>query len=138
MDVWEYFERKKREVEEFGLTLEDDFLFAAEEASGDQRGRVFGRVRVTDRTFLAVNERVEVAASTVHRTEYAYYLVIDGAEVWGYERDPTHDPAVHRHDRHHERFPADPISFKRALEMAWETAADEDSWTVDDDAADQK
>jgi hypothetical protein len=127
-DVWVYFEAKKREVEQFGLTLEDGFLFAAEDRSNDQRGRVWGRIGVTERTFLSVSERVEVRGAAIHRTDYAYYLIIDGTDIWGYERDPTHDLAVHRHDRDHNRYPCDPISFKDALTKAWETASDEDSW----------
>ena len=63
-----------------------------------------GRILVSDRTFVHVSERVEVCGAGIHRTDYAYYLIIDGGDVWGYERDPTHDPAVHRHDRDHNRF----------------------------------
>jgi hypothetical protein len=128
VDVWEYFERKKAEVEDFGLSLDDQFLLAEEEGSEGQRGRVWGRIGFTERTFLQVSERVRVEASGVHRVDYAYYLIVDGEEVWGYERDPTHDPAVHRHDRDHNRYPCDPISFKAALEKGWQTASDEDSW----------
>lgn len=128
MDVWEYFESKKAEVERFGLTLDDHFLFAEEDGSDGQRGRVWGRIGLTERTFLQVSERVEVEGSGIHRTEYAYYLIIDGAEVWGYERDPTHKVDVHRHDRDHNSYPCEPVSFLEILEKAWGTASDEDSW----------
>src|SRR4051812_38288808 len=100
-------------------------MFAEEEGSHGKRGRIWGRILLTDRTFLQVSERVEVSGGSARRTEYAYFLVIDGAEVWGYERDPTHDPAVHKHDRTHARAPCEPVSFKRALEMAWESASEE-------------
>jgi hypothetical protein len=134
VDVWDYFESKSREIEDFGLTRDDGFQFLAEAGSGDQRGRVWGRILLTDRTFLEISERVEVRGNHVERTEYAYYLIIDGAEVWGYELDPSHaDLPVHRHDRSHARFPAEIVSFKRALEMAWETAAEEDSWSPPED-----
>jgi hypothetical protein len=129
VDVWEYFESKRREISEASLSFEDDeFLFVAEAGSGGQRGRVWGRIGFTERTFLQVSELVVVTGSGIHREEYAYYLVIDGAEVWGYERDPSHDPAVHKHDRNHKSEPCEPISFKQALELAWETTSDEDSW----------
>jgi hypothetical protein len=127
--VWEYFEQRKDEIAKFGLTLDDGFLFVEEDGSNGQRGRLWGRVIVNDRTFLQVSERVELLTeSGIHRTDYAYYLIVDGDEIWGYERDPTHDPAVHRHDRDHNRYPCDPISFKDAMEKAWETAGREDSW----------
>lgn len=48
------------------------------------------------------------------RSEYAYFLVVDGEEVWGEERDLSHDPAVHRHTTSdHTREPAKPIAFRR-------------------------
>jgi hypothetical protein len=129
VDVWEYFESKRREVSEASLVLDEgDLQFIVLDGSGGQRGRVWGRIGFTERTFLQVSELVVVAGSGVHRKEYAYYLIIDGAEVWGYERDLTHDPAVHRHDRNHNREPCDAVSFKQVLEMAWETASEEDSW----------
>ena len=56
-----------------------------------------------------------------------YFLIYDGAEIWGYERDPLHDDMpVHRHDRDHRRFPSDAISFKEALTEAWKTVAAEE------------
>jgi len=45
---------------------------------------------------------------------------MDGVEVWGYERDLSHDPPVHRHTfDHSERIEAGPVSFKEAVERAW-------------------
>lgn len=127
MDVWEYFETKKRELSDAGLDLESE-AFIAEAGSDGQVGRIWGRVDLTERTFLHVSERVEVQGSGIRRTEFAYYLVIDGAEIWGKERDPTHDVAEHQHDRDHASSPCDPISFKDAIALAWETASQEDSW----------
>jgi hypothetical protein len=48
------------------------------------------------------------------------------AELWAEERDPTHAPAVHRHDRHHRRFPSSAISFKEALAKVWAMIAGEE------------
>lgn len=128
MDVWEYFDSKRREISEASLTADEDLQLIALEGSDGQRGRVWGRIGLSERTFLQVSERVVVRESGVHREEYGYFLIIDGAEIWGYERDLTHDPPVHRHDRHHRRESCDPVSFKQALEMAWDAASDEDSW----------
>lgn len=129
MDVWEYFNSKRREIAGASLTLDEDELqFVALEGSQGQRGRVWGRIGFTERTFLQVSELVVVTGSGIHREEYAYFLIVDGAEIWGYERDPTHDPRDHSHDRMHAREPCEPISFKQVLELAWESASEEDSW----------
>lgn len=128
MDVWEYFESKRREISDASLTTDESFVLAEEAGSSGQRGRVWGRIIISERTFLHVSESVVVVESGIHREEYAYYLVLDGAEVWGYERDPSHDDPVHRHDHDHRRFPCEPISFKDVLDKAWETASQEDSW----------
>lgn len=128
MDVWTYFEQKRREVAAGGLTLEDGFQFFETKGSNGRGGRVFGRIPINDRAFLQVNERVEVRDSGIHRISYAYYLVIDEQEEWGYERDPSHDLAVHRHDRDHNMNPCEPVAFVAALKMAWETAAQADCW----------
>lgn len=101
-------------------------IYAELEGSNGQRGRVYGRAIFNDVAFLHVDELVEVRDTGVTRVEYAYYLIYDEIEIWAYERDPTHEPAVHRHDRGHaHRFPSEPISFKSALELAWETISHE-------------
>lgn len=128
MDVWEYFASKHKEIAEASLAVDDGFLFAEENGSGGQRGRLWGRIIISERAFLQVSERVVVVGSGIHRDEYAYYFVRDGSELWGYERDPTHDEPEHRHDRDHRRFACEPISFKEALEKAWETESQEESW----------
>lgn len=127
MDVWEYFESRRREISDASLTTDRGFVFAEEAGSGGQRGRVFGRIIISDRAFLQVNERLVVRGTGVHRDEYAYYLIVDEAEAWGYERDPTHPDPVHRHDRDHNRYPCEPVSFKQVLEKAWQSSSYEDS-----------
>ena len=114
LDVWVYFEQKEKEYAE--LSLEPDRhmeqMFAAEAGSGDQQGRIFGNLFLENDAFLAVHEVVVVDGNHVHRLEYSYFLVMDGREVWGYERDPTHDPPVHRHTGpDHVREGAEAISF---------------------------
>lgn len=122
MDVWTYFQQKEREFKELSLALErpSGKMFAEEQGSNGKRGRIFGNLVMTDRAYLRVHEVVVVENDHVHRLEYGYFLVIDDAEVWGYERDPSHDPAVHQHVADHERETADSISFKATVDRAWD------------------
>jgi len=120
VDVWTYFAQREREFEEMSVDGRD-VVFAEEIGSGSRIGRMVGHVYFTDGVYLDLSERVEIEGNHVRRTDYAYFLVVDGIEYWGYERDPTHDPPVHRHTlAHEERLEADPISFKRACELAWD------------------
>lgn len=98
---------------------EDDFMFAAEPASNDLRGQVFGHVTLTDDAYLQVTEVVVIEDGVPHREEYHYFLVIEGVEIFGFERDPTHDPPVHSHGREHAGSECEPITFNGAMEMAW-------------------
>lgn len=119
MDVWEYFGQRERECDDMSADSRG-LKFYAELGTDDQVGQMLGHVQFDETTYLDVHERVEVVGNSVHRVDYAYFLIMDGAEHWGYERDPTHDPPVHRHTfGHEERLEADPISFKRACELAW-------------------
>ena len=46
--------------------------------------------------------------------------MVDGEEVWGYERDPSHEPAVHRHiGPDHKREPSARVTFKKVVQQAW-------------------
>jgi hypothetical protein len=124
MDVWEYFVQKEREFADLSLTADrqSSDLFAEEAGSNGQRGRIFGNLNLDSPVpaFLAVSELVVVEGNHVRREEYGYFLVIKGVEIWGYERDLSHDPPVHRHTQgHQERLEADPVSFKEVAEMAW-------------------
>jgi hypothetical protein len=125
MDVWDYFDRCEREYA--GLSLHPaEGMFAAEEESAGSRGRIFGQMRLLPEdsdvdAFLQVSEVVVCDGGRCDREEYAYYLVIDGVEVWGYEKDLSHDPPVHRHvGGGHAREAAEEISFARAATLAWE------------------
>ena len=51
---------------------------------------------------------------------YSYFLVLTGrGELRGYELDPTHDPAAHRHDESHQQSPCEQITLKGAVEDFW-------------------
>jgi hypothetical protein len=123
VDIWTYFSQREKEFEEFSLAPDPpDAMFAEEHGSNGRRGKVFGHAHLSDNAYLEIHEEVVIVdESHVHREEYGYFLIIDGVEMWGYERDPSHDPPVHRHTYgHSERIDADPISFKDAVELAWQ------------------
>jgi hypothetical protein len=123
VDVWTYFAQREREVKELSLVPRADFWdgVAAELGSNDQRGRIFDAYHLMEGAYISIHEVIVVIDdSHIHREEYGYFLIIDGAEVWGEERDPTHDPAVHRHSRGHVREDSEPISFKDFVERAWD------------------
>ena len=128
MDVWEYFQTREREIKDCSLHIPERVsLFSAEE--GDQRGMVYGPVLFDGypaNTCLFIHEKVAVRGSGITRPRYAYFLIIDGREIGGYERHASHNPPVHRHcsgRKHHERAPARAISFKDAAKEAWEYVA---------------
>lgn len=126
MDVWEYFQTREKEIRDASLYVrEGTHLFAAEE--GDEtRGKMLGPVFFSgfpESVFLRVYEIIRVTGSGIHRPRYAYFLVIDGNEIGGYERHATHRPPVHRHcsgQKHHQRSPSRAISFKEAAREAWQ------------------
>lgn len=121
MDVWTYFSQKERELRELSLAPEGPFedMVAEEKGSNGRRGRIFGNAIVTEHAYLSIHEVVVVVDDHVHREEYGYFLVVDGEEIWGYERDPSHEPPVHRHTTEHVRHRAEAISFKEVVERAW-------------------
>lgn len=121
-DVYTYFGQKESEFRELSLRSDGAYsdMFSEESGSSGRRGRILGNLTLDDRSFLAVYELVEVVHNHVARLEYAYYLVVDGEEIWGYEHDLSHDPPIHRHTAgHRERLVADEMSFKAVAELAW-------------------
>lgn len=131
MDVWDYFEQRERECEQLGLSpvgsLED--MFSELAGSDGQRGRMFGRFELRPGAYLKVSELVVAsgeAGRDVHREEYAYFLAVDGREIWGRERDPSHNPAEHGHGPNHAYVSAGRVSFKEAVAVAWDALKDYD------------
>lgn len=122
MDVWAYLAQREKELK--GLSVSPDIIrISAEKGSDAQRGRLLARAWLNDRAFLEVHELVCVIDGRITRERYAYFLCIDGVEIGGYERDPTHSPAEHKHCSHrgeHRRSAAPAISFKKAAEEAWD------------------
>lgn len=129
MDVYEYFHSRERECRELSLAPDTCFddLFAEEEGSAGKRGMMWGRLVLNDRAYLQVFESIVVVGSGIHREQYGYYLIIDGYEVWGYDRDLSHDPPEHMHvGSDHARRPAGRITFREAAEKAWRTVSAEE------------
>jgi hypothetical protein len=126
VDVWEYFQTRDREIAECSLRMVDGISPYAEEEDNDQRGMIFGTLAFDgydpDTVYLNMHEVVVVRGSGIHRLRYAYFLVIGGEEIGGYERHASHEPPVHRHcsgRQPHERSPSRAVSFKDAAREAW-------------------
>lgn len=129
MDVYEYFHSREKECRELSLAPDTCFddLFAEEYGSDGQRGLMWGRLVLSERAFLSVFESIVVVGSGIHREEYSYYLIIDGYEIWGYDRDPDHEPQEHMHrGRAHSREPAGRVTFREVAEKAWDTLSHEE------------
>jgi hypothetical protein len=133
VDVWTYFEQRKRELREHSLHLDDEIgpAFAAEAGTNDTRGRMLAPVYFdgfSHDTYLKVHEVVVVEGSGIRREKYAYFLVVNGHEIGGYERDPMHHGIeVHMHcsrGKEHERLDAEVVSFVWAAREAWTYVSD--------------
>jgi hypothetical protein len=130
VDVYEYFYQRERECRDLSLIPDTSFeeTFAEEEGSDGQRGIIFGRLALDERTFLSMFEVVVVEGSGVHREQYSYYLIRDGVELWGYDRDPLHTPEEHMHrGPSHLREDSRRVTFKEVAERAWETISHEEA-----------
>jgi hypothetical protein len=135
MTLDDYFADVRRLVDDYALEFDEGSQMASLDVDPERRGRIRGRITFTDRTFMQVSEQVEIHDGEPTRRSYAYYLVIDGIEVWGHDNDPGHDPAIHRHGRRHEtRYPDTERTLREMLEKGWETASDEDFWAYSDEA----
>lgn len=135
MTLDDYFGEVLRLVDHYGLEFEPGCDMVKLRGDPQRRGRIRGQIGFTARTFLAVSEQIEMRDGEPIRLSYAYYLVIDGIEIWGHDNDPGHDPAIHRHGRRHERRYVDKErSLRDMLEKGWETVGDEDFWAYSDEA----
>lgn len=130
MDVYEYFHTRERECREHSLVPDADFaeMFGEEAGSNGQRGIIFANFTLTERGYLKVWEAVVVHGSGIHRESYSYYMIYDGEQKWGYDRDPDHDPQDHGHEGPgHERVDCGSVTFLEVVERAWETVTAEET-----------
>jgi hypothetical protein len=138
VDIWDYFERHKRECRTLGLVESDNFpmQYVAKKGCNDTRGLVLGRYDLGETAIISVREIVEIVnGNRPHRIRYSYYLVVNGFEEFARERDPSHYPAVHGHGRFHKWQPADPISFVQFVRTSWDRVTDIAEQALDDPLA---
>lgn len=135
MDVWDYFDSRERECEAASLyPLKAEFatMCWGEEGSDDRRGTWIGDLALTDDTYLKVSELVYIGDDDrPHREEYSYYLIHRGYEMWGYDRDPSHDLVDHGHiGTDHERVNCGERTFTQVVAEAWDRVSTE-NWLAD-------
>jgi hypothetical protein len=97
-------------------------MFSERAGSAGHRGRIFGLLFLAGapvNAYIACSEIVRVRGNRMTRDEYAYFLIIDEEEIFGYERDLSHDAPVHMNTRGHVRKEASPMPFKKFVELAW-------------------
>lgn len=138
MDIWDYFERRKRECRDLGLGPSDSIppQHAEKKGSNGTCGLIIARYYMSDTALIEVMEFVAIVDEAyAQRVQYSYYLVVDGAEHYARERDPSHSPAVHGHGRHHVWEPAEPISFVQFVRNCWELVSDLADEALDDPLA---
>jgi uncharacterized protein DUF6516 len=128
LTIHDYFDRVHRVVADNSLQFEEGFEMLERTGSRGLAGRVRGRLVFTERTFLDVMERVEIRGGEPVPLSYAYYLILDGEELWAHENDPTHPMPVHRHDSQHRRHPDEERTLSEVIAKAWDTVSDEDFW----------
>jgi len=133
VDIWDYFEQRRRKCEERSLVPMGGWadVFSEHEGSAGKVGLMLGRFMLREGAYLKIMERVVAggSGSDIHRLTYAYFLSVDGREIWGRERDPTHEPAEHGHGRDHEHVPVGRITLQDAIKEAWEALDEYDRET---------
>lgn len=128
MDVWEFFHQREKECKQLSLVPDGDFadMCGADDSSDGKRGIFFGRLSLSERAFLNVLEVVRVHGTGIRRERYSYYLVIGGEEIWGYDREPDHDPPTHKHQgASHTRHPCRRMTFHEVAKEARQTTSAE-------------
>jgi hypothetical protein len=118
-----HFERRRAEFRRYSSdALSDDAIDAMFRLAPDERaGLIIGRLPLDSEASIQIFERVVLdrrGQAVVER--YSYFLILDGkGELRGYELDPSHDPASHRHDEQHRRSPSPQITLRAAMEDFW-------------------
>jgi hypothetical protein len=124
--LFEYADERKQECIALGVDANWILGESKIDAKGVARGILSARLPMGEGVFLDVFERVALKDKHVTRERYSYFLVIDDEEIGGYERHPTHEPAVHRHcgPDHSIRTACDAVAFKAAVSEAWGIVGD--------------
>jgi hypothetical protein len=117
-DIYELLHRN-------GLAFEDDVV--AWIRDDGRLGRLDGSIKLTERTYLDVRERIGIDdRGHPERLKYSYYIVLDGAEFDGFDHSPDHPIATHRHDRAHNTYEDRFRTLEEVIHNAWEVSSDED------------
>jgi hypothetical protein len=123
MDVYEYAGSLQRKCGELSVCADD---LGVEVEADARRAKIAGRVTLNEHVFLNVSEVVEADRGTVRRMKASYYLVEHGIERWGFDLDPSHEPAEHMHyGAGHQRSVARCATLPQAIERAWDSTSKE-------------
>jgi hypothetical protein len=120
----EYFAERREECRKLSLVEASPPKFLLEAGSDERRGLILS-LHMTARASMAVSESIHIDDEKgLHRVEYAYYLLIDGQQYWSRDLDSFH--GYHGHTIGHERTEAGRVTFKKAVEEAWEIVSQEE------------
>jgi len=119
LDISNYLsEREHKLSKTLGLPI-DEMNF--ELALDGQSARMWGNITLTDEVSLSVRERIELVDGRAHIVKYSYYIIVDGAEARGFDKEPTHNPPVHGHiGPNHAWTQAPEITLEAALDRCWD------------------
>lgn len=121
--IRDHFERRRAEFRRYSSeALSDEAIDPMFRLAPDERaGLIIGRLPLDPEASVQIFERIVLdrrGRPVVER--YSYFLVLAGrGERRGYELDPSHDPASHRHDEHHQRSLSPQITLRTAIEDFW-------------------
>jgi hypothetical protein len=126
--IAEHFDRRREEFRRYssGVLTDSDLDAMYFRLSPDGRaGIISARIPLRAGADVHVFERVVVNdKGDVAIVRYSYFLVVEREEIRGYELDPTHDPAVHRHVEGHRREPCERMTLRSAVEDFWTILAE--------------
>jgi hypothetical protein len=116
-DIWNYFEHRRAEFDQYSAAPDREMFEAAPDGS---RGRIFGNLGLGDRAFLRVFERIVVHTDRFEIEKYAYRLLVDEVHIYGWDKHPGHNPAVHCHvGPGEQREDCQEVTLETALEHSW-------------------
>ena len=121
--IAQHFDRRREEFKRYssGALTDADLDAMYFRLSPDGRaGIISGRIPLTEAADVHVFEHVVLNdRGRVEIVRYSYFLVVGRKEIRGYELDPSHDPAVHRHVEGHRRTPWERMTLRSAVEDFW-------------------
>jgi hypothetical protein len=121
-DIWNYFVERERTLKGGSALEEIEVGIAPDDQSGTLKAKASLRADTELDAYLKVFERAALNESgQVEVVKYSYYLIVNGAETRGWDKDPKHDPPVHGHiGVDHKWTEAPEVSLDKALDLAWD------------------